>query len=149
MLGLWFLSYEFLFTTAITYVIMYVCSIQVIRTIVPWYTWLAHLLTTYSCIMDQVYPCILALVWFSLLSLCPDGQHWICVGKCESMDSRELPRGGWISCTFVRHPEVLWVHYLPRVLDTWGHGHRLAPSLWSDGEDPCVPNKSSLGRVGV
>jgi hypothetical protein len=34
-----------------------------------------------------------------------------------NLDSRELPRGGWISCTFVGHPEGLWVHYLPRVLD--------------------------------
>jgi hypothetical protein len=29
------------------------------------------------------------------------------------MDSRELPRGGWISCTFVGHPEGIWVHCLP------------------------------------
>jgi hypothetical protein len=49
----------------------------------------------------------------------------------------------------VGHPEGLWVHRLPRVLDTWGHDHRLAPSLWSEGEDPSLPDKSYLGRVEV
>jgi hypothetical protein len=41
------LSYEFLFTTARTYVIMYVGSIRVMHAIVPWYPWLPHCLTIY------------------------------------------------------------------------------------------------------
>jgi hypothetical protein len=31
-------------------------------------------------VMGQVYPGTLTPIWFSLLSLCPDGQRWICVG---------------------------------------------------------------------
>jgi hypothetical protein len=100
-------------------------------------------------IRGSSYISTLAPAWFSLLSLCPDGPRWLYVGWCGIMDSRELPRGGWISCTFVGHPEGLWVHHLPRVLDTWGHDHRPTPSLWSEGEDFSVPDQSCLGRVGV
>jgi hypothetical protein len=100
-------------------------------------------------IRGSSYLCTLALDWFSLLSLCPDGQRWLYVDWCGIMDSRELPWGGWISYTFVGHPEGLWVHNLPRVLDTWGHDNRTTPSLWSEGEDFSVPDQSCLGRVGV
>jgi hypothetical protein len=36
-----------------------------------------------------------------------------------------------------------------RILDTWDHDHRTAPSLWSEGEYFHVPDQSCLGRVGV
>jgi hypothetical protein len=70
-------SYEFLFT-AVGALYHYVCLLASSPTydctlghMIP------HFLTTYSFIMDRVYLGALTLVWFSLLSLCPDGQHWI------------------------------------------------------------------------
>jgi hypothetical protein len=131
------LSYELLFTTSRT-----LPSCMFVPMATPF---LNHLLLY----RGSSYPCTLTPDWFSLLSLCPDGQRWICFGWWGIMDSRELTRGGWISCTFVGHPEGLWVHHLPRVLDTWGHDHRPAPSWWSEGEDFSVPDQSYLERVGV
>jgi hypothetical protein len=53
------LSYEVLLTAARTYVVMYVGSIRVMHTIVPWYPWLPHCLTIYPFCVDRVYPCML------------------------------------------------------------------------------------------
>jgi hypothetical protein len=86
--------------------------------------------------------------WFWHLSLIPDVCLRIRDRWCAGMDSLELPRGGWFSCTFVGHPKGLWVRRVSRVLGTWAHEHRPTASLGSEGEDPCVPDTSYLGRVG-
>jgi hypothetical protein len=131
------------------YVIMYVCSFRLLTCDCTF----VHMITPFLN-HELCYYCLnlsgtLTSIWFSLLSLCQDGQHWICTGWCGSMDSRGLSRGGWIPCTLVGRPERLWVHPLPIVLDTWGHDHMPAPSFWSKGEDFRVPDKPCLGRVGV
>jgi hypothetical protein len=74
------LSYEFLFIAAgalYHYVFLLASSPTYDCTLVHM---IPYFLTTYFFIMDQVYPGALTLAWFSLLSICPDGQHWICVG---------------------------------------------------------------------
>jgi hypothetical protein len=101
-----------------------------------------------SFIAVKIYPCACACIWFWQLSLIPDICLRIHDRWCTGMDSLELPRGGWFSCTFVGHPKGLWVHCVSRVLGTWAHDHRPTPSLRSEGEDPRVPDTSYMGRVG-
>jgi hypothetical protein len=111
-------------------------------------TFSSGLCMQHSFIAVKTDPCTCACIWFSHLSLIPDVCPRIHDRWCAGVDSLELPRGGWFSCTFVGHPKRLWVHRVPIVLGTWAHDHRPTASLGSEGEDPCVPDTSYLGRVG-
>jgi hypothetical protein len=101
-----------------------------------------------SFIAVRTYLCARVRIWFWHLSLIPDVCLRIHDRWCAGMDSLELPRGGWFSCTFVGHPKWLRVHRVSKVLGTWAHDHMPIASLGSKGEDPRVPDTSYLGRVG-
>jgi hypothetical protein len=111
-------------------------------------TFSSGLCMQHSFIAVRTYPCACDCIWFWHLSLIPDVCLRIHDRWCARVDSLELPRGGWFSCTFVGHPKGLWVHYISRVLCTRAHDHRPTSSLGSEGEDPHVPDTSYLGRVG-
>jgi hypothetical protein len=111
-------------------------------------TFSSGLCMQHSFIAVRTYPCACDCIWFWHLSLIPDVCLRIHDRWCAGVDSLELPRGGWFSCTFVGHPKGFWVHYVSRVLGTRAHDHRPTSSLGSEGEDPRVPDTSYLGRVG-
>jgi hypothetical protein len=92
-----------------------------------------------SFIAVKTYPCARDCIGFWHLSLIPDVCLWIHDRWCAGVDSLELPRGGWFSCTFVGHPKELWVHRVSRVLGTWAHDHKPTASLWSECEDTLCP----------
>jgi hypothetical protein len=77
-----------------------------------------------SFIAVRTYLCARVRVWFWRLSLIPDVRLRIHDRWCAGVDSLELPREGWFSCTFVGHPKGLWVRRVSKVLDTWAHEHK-------------------------
>jgi hypothetical protein len=92
---------NFWFTTARTYVVMYVGSIRVMHTIVPEYPWLPHCLTVYPSCVDRVYPC----------TLTPSGSHFCRYVQMDNAGSTLADVEAW---TLVNHleeggfPALLW-----------------------------------------
>jgi hypothetical protein len=132
--------------------IMSVCMsarFESLHTIVPLYTWLPHFLIVcsfYRWSNLSLYAHARLLLTFVVVS------RWTTLDLCRLMWKNGLPWTASKRVDFLHscgHPEVLWVHRLPRVLNTWGHDHRLAPSLWSKGEGSRVPDEPCLGRVGL
>jgi hypothetical protein len=80
---------------------MYVCSFRVLHTIIPWYARLPHFLTTYSFIMDRVYPC----------TLTPASSHFCRYVQMDNLGSASANVEAWTLVNYLEEggfPALLW-----------------------------------------